>query len=113
MLIYLASPYSHPDAELRQARYEAACFAAARLMLKGHVVYSPIAHSHPISDHLPQETLMDHEFWMRQCLPIVKQCDELWVLEIEGSTESKGIRAEMKHALEYLIPIRFVKPESL
>ena len=48
-MIYLASPYSHPDAVVREQRFRDVCLAAARLIRAGQIVFSPIAHSHPIA----------------------------------------------------------------
>ena len=46
-MIYLASPYSHPDADVRQARHDLAVEAAIAIMQDiGEAVFSPIAHSH-------------------------------------------------------------------
>jgi len=50
-LIYLASPYSHPDPSVRQERYEAACKATAAMMRQGYHVYSPIAATHPPANY--------------------------------------------------------------
>jgi len=36
-LIYLASPYSHPDPAMRELRYKQACEVAALLMRDGHL----------------------------------------------------------------------------
>lgn len=113
MLIYLASPYSHPNAAVRQERYEAVCKVAAQLMARGHVIYSPIAHSHPVAEFLDPELLMGHGFWMKQCLPILDVCDELWVLELDGVAWSKGIHTEIQFAVEHLITVRFIRPEAL
>ena len=108
MIIYLASPYSSPDPAVRQARYNEACRATAFFMEQGHVIYSPIAHSHPVADYLPQSTLMDHEFWMGQCLPMVRACSELWVLMLEGWEKSRGCRREVQEALDHEIPISHI-----
>ena len=50
-MIYLASPYTHHDPEVRLERYRAVCRAAAGLIRQGRVVFSPIAHSHAITEH--------------------------------------------------------------
>ncbi len=50
-MIYLASPYSHPDAVVREYRFRAACQAAASVMRSGQHVFSPIAHSHAIAEY--------------------------------------------------------------
>lgn len=104
-MIYLASPYSHPEPTMRETRYALACKAAATLMSQGHVVYSPIAHSHPIAAHLPEALLLDHEFWMKQCLPMVERCAAVWVLTIPGWEQSRGVAREIAHAEARAKPI--------
>ncbi len=39
--VYLASPYSHDDAEVRKSRFNTACRIAGELMNAGLVVFSP------------------------------------------------------------------------
>ena len=48
-MIYLACPYSHPDNNVREHRFKMANRAAAKLMGEGHIIYSPISHTHPIA----------------------------------------------------------------
>jgi hypothetical protein len=56
-MIYLASPYSHPDPAVREARFREACRAAAKLMRLGQPAFSPIVHGHPIAVYgLPNGT---------------------------------------------------------
>lgn len=104
-MIYLASPYSHRDAAVREERYATACKATADLMAQGYVVYSPIAHSHPVAAYLPDTLLLDHEFWMKQCLPMVERSDAVWVLTIPGWDQSRGVAREVAHAEARLIPV--------
>jgi hypothetical protein len=56
---YLACPYSHQDSWRRIARFRAANKAAAELLLAGVNVYSPISHSHPLTEEasLPWQTI--------------------------------------------------------
>lgn len=110
MIYYLASPYSHPNATMREARYEEACKAAAWMMKQGYVVFSPIAHSHPISSYLGPETLMDHGFWMNQCVPMVRRCGALWILGIDGWDTSHGVRREWQCADAWRLPITLLVP---
>jgi nucleoside 2-deoxyribosyltransferase len=109
-MIYLASPYSHPDLVVRQQRFEAACRAAATLIQRGHVVFSPVAHSHSIAQHgLP----LDWGFWEVQDREFVAACDELWVLMLEGWEQSRGVHAEIAIARALGKPIRFVDQVEL
>lgn len=109
MNMYLCSPYSHPDPAVRQHRFDAVCQYAAKLMSEGHNVFSPIAHSHPISLHL--DNSLDHDFWLKQDLSFLERwADEMVVLCLPGWGESKGIVIEIKAAEQAHIPIREVKP---
>ena len=108
-MIYLASPYSHPDAAIREERFRAACQAAAQLMRAGNIVYSPIAHSHPIALHgLPT----DWRFWERHDREHLIRCEELVVLMFDGWRESEGVQAEIRIAGELGKPVRYLAPEA-
>jgi nucleoside 2-deoxyribosyltransferase len=104
--IYLASPYSHPDATTRHQRFIAVCRHAGWLMEQGHVVFCPIAHSHPIGETMVGTT-MDHEFWMRQDLPMLARASKLIVLKIGGWRGSKGVAEEIFFARRQGIPIEY------
>ena len=106
MLIYLASPYSHPDPAVRVARFDVICRVAARLMLEGVHLYSPIAHTHPIAVQGDLPTGWD--FWEQYDRKILKACGELWVCTMDGWRESKGVTAEIKIAEELLLPVRYI-----
>ena len=108
-MIYLASPYSHPDSTIREERFRAACRAAAELMRNGNVVFSPVAHSHPIALHgLPT----CWKFWERHDREQLTRCDEMAVLTIDGWRESEGVHAEIRIAAELGKPVRYLEPES-
>lgn len=108
-LTYLASPYTHPDPEVMAARFDAVCAVAARLMLAGEAVFSPIAHSHPIALQIP-ETQTDGAFWLAQDFPILCRCTLMKVLMLEGWSMSKGIAAEVQFATNHRIPVEFITP---
>lgn len=109
-LIYLASPYSHHDPDVREERYLAACKATARLMEEGHVVFCPIAHSHPI-EVLGMQGVQSGSFWKRQDIAILRHASELMVLCIEGWKESTGIKWEIETAGQLGIPVSYVELE--
>ena len=94
-MIYLASPYSHPDPMVREARFDAACRATADSVRAGQVMFSPIVHGHPLVRFgLPT----DWAFWRRFDAEHLRRCDELLVLRIDGWRESEGVQAEMELA---------------
>ena len=103
--IYLACPYTSQDPEIRQTRVEVASITAALLAESGKAVYSPITHGHPMSQHLRPSALTDHEFWMKQCLPILAAADELWLLPLDGWQQSRGVQEELAFAQDHGIQI--------
>jgi hypothetical protein len=108
-MIYLASPYSHPDTDVRQQRFEAACRAAAELIRHGKTVFSPIAHSHAICRYgLP----LDWRFWQRHDRRYLEVCDEVVVLLLDGWQESVGVKAEIAIARELGKPVSFIAVRS-
>lgn len=104
-MIYLASPYSHPDPAVRERRFRGACRAAAALLRSGRAVFSPIAYSHPLVAHgLPT----DWSFWEWQDREHLARCDEVMVLMLDGWEESVGVREEIRIAREMGKPVRFL-----
>lgn len=107
-MIYLASPYSHPDPAVREARFQAACRQAAEMLRCGILVFSPIAHTHPIAKYgLPLEWAR----WEKYDRIFLEMCSEVWVLTLDGWQESKGVQAEIGIARELGKPVVFVEPE--
>jgi len=109
MKIYLACPFSHPDAFIRNERFKMVNRKAAEIMQQGYVVFSPISHSFPVAECMGREFMCDSEFWLRQDLPFVEWCDELWIYCLIGWERSKGVRKEIKYAKKLNKPIKYVR----
>jgi len=106
MKIYLASPYSHDNVLIRKIRFDSVCAKAAELMMDGHIVFSPIAHSHPISRWLDNPN--DGDFYLKQDLAMLPFFDEMWVLTLDGWRESKGIAREIEYANKLGIKVKYI-----
>ena len=106
--VYLASPYSHPDPEVRASRFIAACKKAAQYASKGIPVFCPIAHSHPIAEFMDESARMSFELWMKMDLPLVRMASELHILCIEGWRSSRGVTREIEYATQVGIPVKQV-----
>jgi hypothetical protein len=106
--IYLATPYSTNDKALLEERVDIACKYAAQLMAEGYTVFAPIPHSHFISLHLEPERQLDHEFWMRQDLSVLRHCEALVVLMLPGWEESRGVQREIQVARACGIDVHYV-----
>ena len=109
--IYLAGPYSHPDSEVRVKRFHATNHAAATLMQRGWVVYSPISHNHPIA--ITHDLPTGWDFWGRLDKAFIKHALLMAVLMLPGWRESVGIKAEMAIAREFNIPIVFLTSSTI
>jgi len=113
MIIYLATPYSHPSAEIREMRWRISCEVAAWAMRQGHTVFCPIAHSHPIAAYLPEDLLLSHSFWMNQDLPLLAKADTVWVYPCDAADVSRGVAREIKEAKRLGIPIRLISHDEV
>ena len=107
MKIYLATPYSHKSRRVRVGRFKKVNKKAAEIMRGGHVVFSPISHSHPIAETGKINSL-DLDFWLEQDMAFMEWCDELWVYCQKGWDESKGVLAEIDIATEMRKGISYI-----
>ena len=110
MLVYLASPYSHPDPIVRDERYRAVCQAVAAMLFAGQSVFSPIVYSHSLVAYgAPTDWL----FWERYDREMLSRCDRLVVLMLPGWRESVGVQAEIQIAQKMGKPVMFLSPEEI
>src|SRR5687767_6421535 len=97
-LIYLATPYNHPDPAIREERFKLACQAAATLMQDGIHLFCPIAHTHPIA--LAGDLPHGWEYWREYDRMMLDACAELWIVQMDGWDQSEGIKGEIEIARE-------------
>lgn len=105
-MIYIASPYSHPNAEIMMERYHKVILYTGLRLSEGVVAFSPIVHCHSIAVHcnLP----INFEFWKNYNFGMLKLASSLEVLTIQGWDESAGVKAEIEFAYGNGIPTRYV-----
>ncbi len=95
-LWYLASPYSHPDAWMRELRFRAVARVAGILRRdEGISTFCPITHSHPISEELTGVDPTDHDFWLSWDKPFERLCSGLIICQLPGWDKSRGIATEV------------------
>lgn len=104
-LIYLASPYSHTEASVREDRFRAACEAAGGMMKAGYRVFSPIAHTHPIA--VTCDLPKGFDYWGSYDRVMLESCSHLVILMIDGWMQSTGVEAERRIAGELGIPVLY------
>jgi len=96
-LYYLASPFTGHDPE---AIFELNAKAMTYLLEQGYYVFSPILHTYVIAEASDQ-----HWFWLNQDFVILKRCDGLIILDIEGWESSQGVQEELAIASAKEMPI--------
>ena len=110
-LAYLATPYSKYPGGLDKAFVDAARLAG--LLLKtGVIVYSPIAHTHPIAVHSALDPL-DHDIWLPFDEAMMARCSCLIVAMMDGWRDSRGIAHEIEVFKKAEKPIFHLDPKSL
>ena len=107
-LVYLATPYTHTDPEIQEARFMAVNIKAGELMAQGVHVFSPISHTHPIAQ--ASELPTNWEFWKQYDFAILVHCCKVIVLCLHGWRESVGVAAEIAMAKELGIPVEYHEP---
>jgi hypothetical protein len=112
-LIYLASPYSHKDKNVRIKRFEEVSRIAGNLAAQGHVLICPIAMDHPMHKYADVDMPTDWEFWKRYDTVLLERCDELWVAKMDGWNKSVGVKAEIEYAKSLNIPVLYLDPITL
>lgn len=107
-LIYLASPFAHPSAEVREARLEAVRHVCGKMIDEGRIVLSPLVYAGELAQrgfHAPQG-------WYAWDLQFLARADELLVLQLPGWEESKGVLVEIAAAQAKNLPIRLMPLED-
>ena len=109
-MVYLASPYSHEYPSVMQRRFESVCKVAAALMAQGVIVFSPIAHTHPIAvqGSLPR----GWEYWEKFDTDFIQASESMVVAMMPGWKESKGVQAEILIAERLGKPIVYMEVDA-
>ena len=85
---------------------------AGKLMKEG---YSFLHQFHITYLNIGQNIQFDHDFWIKQDLPILRKCSKLifyccWVIKgMQRIEESKGCQSEKAEAIKCNIPIEYMK----
>lgn len=115
-LIYLASPYSHPDREVRHARFAQVSQAQAYLTAMGYHIFGPITESHTVQQEAAElgiEMSGGWDFWKDHDELMLQKCDELWVLQLDGWDKSVGVLAEIDYAHSRGMPVQYITYEDV
>lgn len=120
-MIYLASPYSHETTSTRFIRHRYACQAAARIIVEGFEIYSPIAMTHAIHEwsykhpckHIARLHNKRPDFWYKFDETMMDRCARLVILGIDGWKESEGIAHEYQYFRKKELPWTIVSWQQI
>lgn len=105
-LIYLTSPFTSDDQSVELARLNQAISAQRCLLEMGLKVFGPLIHSLPF-------LAIPHKQWMAIDCDILKACQVLVVLMLDGWKESKGVRIVIGKAEDLDISIEYLTPDAI
>jgi len=104
-IIYIGSPYNHPEPETVKSNFEIVTRLAGELCSQGHTAFSPITYGHTLLGFTEMPTTW--EFWKNFCLSFLQHCDELLVYKMPGWRDSRGLLEEIEYAKSNNIKITY------
>lgn len=112
-MVYLASPYTHPNFFVRLYRFYKITKIAAQLYKKKKVcMFLPITQS-AMMGWLVKGLGSTFKSWKDVDLKAIRKCDEVWVVRMKGWDKSIGVLAELEYARKHYKIVRFVNPQTL
>lgn len=108
-MMYISTPYSHPDETVRELRYTEALRFLQYLAIIGEPAISIVVQYHPLMQYLP----MTFEFWSKIYTPILQVSTSVGVLIMEGWDISKGVTDEVNKAKSFGKELKyFIKEDN-
>lgn len=103
-MLYIASPYSHPEAAVRNARYLAAFKYTTQCLHQGLIAFSPIVYGHQFA--LLENMPTDHIWWLEFNEHMLAASTEIHLLKLDGWQMSRGVAHELNFADRHGIPVK-------
>jgi hypothetical protein len=97
-LILLSTPYSDPDVEVKKDRKHKAALMVMKLFHQNVFTFSPIAYGLAVIEETDADVPDTWDFWQNYCVATVTGCSMVFVLDIPGWRESKGVAGEIATA---------------
>lgn len=110
-IIFISSPYSNPDDNIREENFAMVSQYVAELNSKGKTAFSPITYGHTLLNFREMPT--DWEFWKEFCVTFLEKCEKMIVYKLPGWEESRGVKEEIEIAKELGVKITYKKPIQL
>lgn len=105
-MIYVASPYYHPEAKVREHRAKLVTNFVYHALKEKYVVFSPIMYLHDLA--VARDLPKDAEFWKGFNVSMIRRAEGMFVLRMIGWETSRGVQHEISLAREINLPITWV-----
>ncbi|MCW2255833.1 nucleoside 2-deoxyribosyltransferase [Providencia alcalifaciens] len=102
-IYFIACPYSDPDSNVVEMRFQECTKIAAELAVQGIATYSQITITHPINLYLAEQG--KKVSWSAIDMEFLARCDGLIVLTLPGWDKSSGVAAEINYFKEKGMPV--------
>lgn len=110
ILIYVAIPYKHENAEIMLERYNISTRVAAMLIdaFADVVPVAPITYTHVLNEFVDRDV-----DWYNFDIALLFCCDILLVITIDGWKESYGVQYEIEKAKAANMHIIYADPDEV
>jgi hypothetical protein len=111
-MIYIAAPYSHIDVGVREARAFHTTRYATRLITEGRACISPLTYGQAIVNQNP---FIQHDYrtWQMINDRLLRACDSIHILQLDGWFESEGVRHERNLAVMLYLHVEYIRYEDI
>lgn len=106
-MIYICCPYWNDQEDIRNYRRKKAIDYSTVLVKKGYLTYSPLIYTERFAKDKTKEG-----YWIKHGIEMVKACNEIRVLCLDGWKESKGVQGEIKQAKDLGLKIKYIKKHT-
>lgn len=115
-MIAITGPYNHQDPMVKEERVNIITSACLTLLLSGKTAITPLTYGLMLIEHSKKKGVEipdTFNYWEKFCLDFIESSDEVYVLNIDGWEDSKGVAAEIAKAKECNIPVYLVEHNTL
>ena len=108
ILVYVASPYSHPDRGVMQERFEVIHCVTERIIREQTFVipFTPIAYTHQFAH-------IEGVDWTEWDINFLKVCKAILIVQMQGWVVSVGVQKEKNCCQRHGIPIYYSTVDNI
>ena len=102
-MIFISSPFSSPLPVIQQQRYDRVMEFTSIMLNSGYQVFSPIVYCMPMAQRFNMPG--DAQHWAKFNIEFLRNSEAMFLLQLPGWDQSKGIQLELRIAKTLFIPV--------